>query len=191
MKTNSFIKSLMFFSLCLVLLSGLCKKDPELIVFTDSIQIDFNIQPTAVGQTFPTTVEVLREKVISLKDEIERRGLDPTQASTISLEKYLVKLISPAEAYRDLSAVSEVKVYLFVNGRYQEVANGNNYNAAVTQFSLTAIDNTVSAEEVKAYMLTIADKNDVVLKYKYTYVLDKAIEQEAAMQSIYELLLKF
>jgi hypothetical protein len=190
MKTNSFIKSLLFFSLCLVLLSGKCAKEPIITLdFTKSIPVDFNVQPTPVGQVFPTTVEVLREKTVNLQDDIKAKGFDPTKVTSVTLRDYIVKLISPAD--RDLSAVSEVKVYLFLDGRYQEIANGNNNNAAVKQFSLTAIDNTVTATEVKAYMRTIADKNNVTLKYKYTYVLNKAIDQEAMMQSIYELLLVF
>jgi hypothetical protein len=190
MKTSSMIKTLMFFSLCLVLLSGKCKDDTIITLdFTKSIPIDFNVQPTVAGQVFPTTVEVLREKTVNLQDDIKAEGFDPTKVTSVTLQKYIVKLITPAD--KDLSAVSEVKVYLFLDGRYQEVAYGNNNNAKVKEFSLTAIDNTVTATEVKAYMRSIADKNNVVLKYKYTYVLDKAIEQEAAMQSIYELLLEF
>jgi hypothetical protein len=190
MKTNSFTRSLMFFSLCLVLLSGRCKDEPLITLdFTKSVPVDFNVQPTPVGQTFPMTVEVLREKTVNLQDDIKAKGFDPKKVTSVTLRDYIVKLISPAD--RDLRAVSEVKVYFFLDGRYQEIAFGNNNNAPVKQFSLTAIDNTVTANEVKAYMRTIADKNNVLLKYKYTYVLNEPIEQEAMMQSIYELLLVF
>jgi hypothetical protein len=197
MKTNSFIKTLLFFSLSLVLLSGKCAKEPLISIdFNDTIITDFAVQPTPAGTVFPVTVEVVRDRVISLQDAIRGKGLDPKKVNNVTLDNYIVKLITPAD--RDLRAVSEVKVYFFYNGNYVQIATGNNRNAAVKQFSLTpdysALQGKTPAQieaEIKAYMRGIADLNNVNLKYKYTYVINSAIDQKAEMQAIYDYTVDF
>jgi hypothetical protein len=191
MKTHSFIKTLMFFSLCIVLLSGRCK-DEQLITidFNDTIVTDFTIEPTPVGTVFPTTVEIVRDRVLSLQTAIRGKNLDPSKVKTVTLDKYAIKLVSPAD--RDLSAVTEVKVYLYLDGfGYILAASGNNNNRAVKEFSLTPTQNSVDVTQINTKMLNIANLDNVNLKYKYTYTITKAIDQKGFMQSVYDYTVDF
>jgi hypothetical protein len=197
MKTLSFTQIILFFTLGFVLMSGRCKKEPLITLdFNDTIDVDFAIQPTPVGMVFPATIEVERDRVISLQDAIKGRGLDPKKVNNITLDNYIIKLLTPAD--RDLRSVSEVKVFFFYNGGYVQIATGNNNNAQVKQFSLTpdyaAIQGKTKAQieaEIKAYMKSAADRNGVSLKYKYTYVLNSAIDVKAEMAAQFDYTVDF